>query len=214
MKKMNKLASLLLALAMCIALAVPALAYGEDAPSDEEVQFIPMSREAYIASKAAGENISYEEAEADVDSKIAAAIAAIPSTQAWSPDTTVDNHDTTYTSYGRIYKIYTHASGLSMRYSVEAVKLRSTQGANWIDLNTSSAWCQPDGSGNHNFIGTTSANLLSNTQIRLAVTGYFEISESLAASSSINLELFAYSVTVGKTVYYRDNVSDVHIERA
>lgn len=211
---MSRLASLLLALAMCIALAVPALFYGEDAPSGEEVQFIPMSREAYIASKAAGENISYEAAEADVDSKIAAAIAAIPSTQARSPDTTVDNHDTTYTSYGRICKVYTHASGLGMRYSVEAVKFRSAQDANWIDLNASSACCQPDGNGNHNFIGIASANLLSNTQIRLAVTGYFEISKSIDTSSSINPELFAYSVTVGNTAYYRDNVNDVHIEHA
>lgn len=33
-------------------------------------------------------------------------------------------------------------------------------------------------------------------------------------SGSINVDLFAYSVTVGNTVYYRDNVSDVHIEHA
>ncbi|MPM14577.1 hypothetical protein SDC9_60941 [bioreactor metagenome] len=210
----KKLTSLALALVMCLSLCVPAFAYNREESFDEKTYFVPMTREEYITSKATSQNMSYEAAAAELDEKIANAIAEIPSVRVWDPDTTVDNGDTTYTSYGRIYKVYTHASGLKMRYSAEAVKLRSTQGANWIEVNENSAWCQPEGSGNHNFIGNPTAKLLSNTQIRLAVTRYFEIAESTAISSGINLEFFSSSVSVGGTTYYRDNVNTSHIERA
>ncbi len=216
---MKKFLAFILSLTVVMSLSASAFAADASVPtafneslSDEH--FVPMTREEYLNSKAACENISYEEAEKELDAKIAEAKAALPSTLSWSSDTSVDNHDTTFTSYGRVYKIYTHRSGLKMRYSVEAVKLTSKQGAQWLDLNSGSTWCQPEGSGLHNFNGSVTANLLSKQDIRMAVTGYFEIAESDAISMGLNLEFFSYSTSVGGTVYHRDNISDSHIERA
>ena len=217
LSKFFRLITICMVIGSLIAVPVFASTLSDTTPPDDYTyseHFVPMTREEYLQSKVAHENISYEEAARDLDAKILAAAAALPAPLSWGSDTTVDNNDTTYTSYGRVYKIYTHASGLKMRYSVEAVKLRSPHGANWIEVNTGSAWCQPEGSGQYTFDGSVTANLIDNRTIRLAVTGYFEIEESVAVGMELNLELFSFSSSVGSTTYYRDNVSDVLIERA
>jgi hypothetical protein len=216
--------SIVLVLLMCLSLSGAALASDSGGSSDSE-QFVPMTREEYITSKAAGQGVDYETAEAELDAKIAAAVAALPtstiskpssgiSTRSWEIDTSIDNGDTTYTSYGRIYKIYTDPNGLKVRYSVDAVKLRSNHGAQWIEINASSAWVQPEGSTNYEFYGSPTANKISTTQVRLAVTGYFQLTKSEAVSGGINVGIANSTVTVSGTTYYRINASDVHIETA
>lgn len=210
----KRVASSVLAVIVCLSLSVHVFAANNTESHDEEYYFVPMSREEYITSKAAGQNISYGEAEAELDAKIAAAKAEIPNPMVWAPDTSVDNGDTTYTSYGRIYKVYTHASGLKMRYSVEAVKLRSYQGSMWIEINENSTWCQPEGNGRYTFSGVTTATMISKTQVRLAVTGYFEITKSNALAAGINIGLLSFSTSNGSEIYYRNNIDDHHIETA
>lgn len=217
LSKFFRLITICMVIGSLIAVPVFASTLSDTTPPDDYTyseHFVPMTREEYLQSKVAHENISYEEAARDLDAKILAAAAALPAPLSWSSDTTVDNNDTTYTSYGRVYKIYTHASGLRMRYSVEAVKLRSPHGANWIEVNTGSAWCQPEGSGQYTFDGSVTANMIDRQTIRMAVTGYFEIERTEAIDMGIDLELFSFSHSVGFVTYYRDNVSDVLLERA
>lgn len=217
LSKFFRLITICMVISSLIAVPVFASTLSDTIPPDDYTyseHFVPMTREEYLQSKAAHESISYEEAAQDLDAKILAAAAALPAPLSWAPDTTVDNHDTTYTSYGRVYKVYTYASGLKMRYSVEAVKLRSPHGANWVEVNAGSAWCQPEGSGQYDFDGSVTANMIDRQTIRLAVTGYFEIEKTVAIDMGIDLEIFSSSYSVGSVIYYRGNVSDVLLEYA
>lgn len=231
MKKFFKFFSVFLALVL-LATALPVAAYEDESLSEHIMTvddfcgseyFTPMTREEYIANKATIEGITYSEAEAIVDQKVDAAIAALPATtvdagnamvspSSWIGDTTVTNKDGTFTIYGRVSSIYTHTSGLKALYYTQAVAVASHYGKTWADC-TSVGNAEPYGSGNFQFIGTCSANLISTTQIRLVLNGYFQIAKTIAENSGIS-NYFSYSTTVGTTTYLRANIYTTHIERS
>ena len=79
-------------------------------------------------------------------------------------------------------------------------------------MDSSSGGCDPYGSGVFTFSGTVSANLVSTSQLRMTLSGVFEIAEDVAVDTGVNLSFFSSSVTVGQTRYYRDNIYTSHIE--
>lgn len=180
-----------------------------DAMESENFQVV--TRTEYISELAASKNITYEQAEKIVDSEIAEAKSSMPSTFAWQGDTMHDNGDTTTTVYGRVYSDYQHPSGMKLRYSVQAVLIRTHYGAQWASCNSTGTIIP--GSGQYTFSGNCTASIISNTQLRLVAEGYFEIAQSVAESVGVNLEVLDYSYSVGSTVYYRGEVYNTHVER-
>lgn len=189
--------------------------------------FTPISREEYIATKAERAGITYAEAEQLTDANISAAIDALPTNPGpstnlgprdsgirpatWQGDYTVTNPGGTFAIYGRVYAIYTHASGLKAIYEVQAVALASHYGKNWAECSPAGT-ARPYGSGAFTFDGNCTANLVSTTQLRMTISGYFSIEQNIAISSGVNLKFFNYSATVGNTKYYRDHIYGTHIE--
>lgn len=182
--------------------------------SNEEFSFVPMTREEYIKSKALHQNMSYAEAEAELDSKIAA-MQNIPTPLEWEPNKpSIDNGDTTYSVYGRVFKVYTDPAGFKVYYSVEAVKLTSNYGDNWVEILPESVYCTPYGNGVFKLEDKkVTAVLVSRLELRLSMIATVYITESHATSAGFNLELFSGSQTIGGEVYYRKMIEEVHIER-
>lgn len=48
--------------------------------------------------------------------------------------------------------------------------------------------------------------------LRMTLSGYFDVSQEVAESMWINLELFGESYTISGLYHYRDNVYSSHIE--
>lgn len=176
----------------------------------ESENFQVMTRTEYISELASSKNITYEQAEKIVDSDIAEAKSSMPNTLAWQGDTMHDNGDTTTTVYGRVYADYQHPSGMSLRYSVQAVLLRTHYGAQWISCNSSGTIIP--GSGRYTFSGNCTASIIATRQLRLVVEGYFEIASSVAESIGVDIDVLNYSYSVGWTQYYRGEVYKTHIE--
>lgn len=130
----------------------------------------------------------------------------------WEGDTSVGNGDDTVTIYGRVSQIYEHKSGLEAIYYVQAVAIASHYGQTWADCD-STGGADPYGSGEFTFTGSTTANIIDSTRLRMTLSGYFEIAESEADSNGINLEFFSSSYTIGSTTYYRDNIYTSHTEK-
>lgn len=218
MKRTKKLLAMALALVMCLSLCVPALACDNNEEPvvealGEDTYFVHTTREEYIAAKADRQNISYEEAEAELEAKLSAAIAAIPSPAAWDGLSTTDNGDTTYTTYGWIYKIYTHSSGVQVKYGTYAVKLRSYQGSMWYDLDEI-GFCDPYNSGTFTAGGSVRATLESPQKVVVVMTGYFDISRDVAIEYGFDLEILSVGSSSSATDHYRCSISDSFVERA
>ena len=110
--KKEKILSAVMAATMACSMATPALANDTVdtlnsesnivvAASDvmDEGNFRPLSREEYLQRKAANLGISFEEAAADLDAKIAALDAKNPAPQSWRGDYTETNKDGTCLLY-------------------------------------------------------------------------------------------------------------------
>lgn len=177
-----------------------------------DASFETITREEYIADKARHENISYTEAEQFVDANIKRAARAIaPITpNLWEGDTSVGNGDETVTIYGRVSQIYEDDCGLSAIYYVQAVVVASHYRQTWADCD-STGGADPYGAGTFTFSGSTTANIIDSTRLRMTLSGYFEIAQSVAEDTGISLEFFSSSVTVFGTTYYRDNIYTSHI---
>lgn len=212
--KTNRVLSLLLVLVIIgSGFIMPVSAYENNDELDTCLcaeHFETMTREEYIQGIAATNNISFEEAEQQVDSDIEEALAKIPSTLSWIGDTTVSNGDTTYTVYGRVTQKYEDASGMTVTYQVQAVLIKSVYGSTWASCNSTGTTVP--GSGGYTFSGSCEASIISNRQLRMTLTGYFEVSTSLAHQLSFDLELFQYSHSIGNDQYYRRSVYDSKIE--
>lgn len=216
MKKATRLFSMFFAICLTFSCVnVQAITVDDPAKTNTVIEcpenFIPISREEYIRTKSEKEGITYEEAEAIVDKDIENAKASLPAPNTWDDDHIVTNPNGTFTLYGRIYKIYTHKSGLKAQYEVQAVMVASHYGKSWASCDaTGSAF--PYGGGYFDFEGDCTASKISNTEIRMTLSGYFDIEESVATDMGINVELFSFSTSVGNTYHYRDNIYDTHME--
>lgn len=204
--------------AICIILScfnVQAIA--ADVPTEAETgmqypeNFIPISREEYIRTKSEKEGITYAEAEAIVDENIAKAKASLPAPISWENDTIVTNPNGTFTLYGRVFAIYRHESSLMAKYEVQAVMVASHYGRSWAEC-SSTGRASPYGNGYFDFEGDCSAWMISTTDIRMTLSGSFDIEESYANDLNIDLKLFGYGYTLGNTYHYRTDIYSTHIE--
>ena len=199
--------------------AVPAASAAEDSSglspdaALDSGSFEPITRQAYISTKAQQLGISYAEAEAIVDDKIAAAKSSLTGLApcSWEGDHTETNPDGTFTIYGRVSFIHEDPCGLEVICDVQAVMIASHYGKTWVDCNENGQ-VLPYGSGTFTFIGSCSASIVSTTELRIAASGNFEIAEEVMDQLDVNAEFFGYSHSVGTTRYYRCNTYFTHIE--
>lgn len=211
MKKAVRFGCLFLSLLICLSCTLfPASA--ADTATSSESSFVPITREEYILEKAHLEGITYSEAEAQLDAKLAEAYGNLVSPFSWVGDTSVDNGDTTRTVYGRIKKTFTYKSKFEANCVVNAVMISSNYGSNWVDCN-STGTVSP-GSGNYDFIGQCTARIISTSQVRLALDGYFQVETSIAAGMNLGPSAFQSTISIGGVDYYRATVEYTHIEKA
>ncbi len=184
----------------------------------DDTLFEEITREEYLQHKAEREGISYEQAAEIVDAAIENTLDSLPSPispMAWQGTDIFDNGDATYTIYGRVYSTHNSIMGMSVHYETEAVKVYHHYGSYWIDC-VSTGTVYPTGSGVYTFTGTVSATIISSdiTQLRMALSGYYQVEADLALDAGYEVGDFSVSVTIGTTVYFRKNVYTTMIEHA
>lgn len=160
-----------------------------EAPSS----FVPIRRTDYIQAKAEQAGISREDAEALVD--------AGDSTQ--PADASV--------SYGQVSEVYTHESGLQAVYTVQAVVVASSGGLRWADCNGAGT-ASVLGDGPFTFEGSCTARVVSSTDLRMTLSGYFDLARDLAQETGITVDLLSFSVTPRSTYHIRESVYTTHLE--
>ena len=176
-------------------------------------------KDLFQSDKAEREGISYEEAEQIVDAAIASALENLPasvSPMSWVGDETVPNGDSTYTIYGQVTGVHNSIMNMSALYGTQAVKLYHHYGSYWIDV-TSSGYAYANTSGAYEFVsGQVTGTILQgdNTKLRLTLAGYFQVESSVAINAGYSSASFDVSVTIGTTVYFRDNIYTTMIEIA
>lgn len=172
--------------------------------------FEPMTREKYISELASTEGITYVEAEAKVDADMEAALASLPAPLSWEQDSTVDKGSGVYWNYGRVISTFTHATGLTVSFSVQAIMLRTQYGTNWVSCSSTGTYYP--GSGNFTFHGGVTASLISTTQLRMVLDGYIQIKRTIANSLGLNIAEFSGSTTISGEQYLRDEAYKAHTE--
>lgn len=167
---------------------------GQAAPAPEAPNsFVPIRRTDYIQAKAEQAGISYEDAEALVD-------AGEP-TQPTAASV----------SYGQVSEVYTHESGLQAVYTVQTVVVASSGGLRWADCNGAGT-ASVLGDGPFTFEGSCTAQVVSPTDLRMTLSGYFDLARDLAQETGITVDLLSFSVTPRSTYHIRESVYTTHLE--
>lgn len=217
MKKIFSFALALMLVVTMLPLSVCASTEKAAAPlptsyDDSSFTFIPISREEYITEFASSKGISYKDAEKIIDKCISDAVAQIPQPNAWEPDTSIDNGDTTDTVYGRVYGQFKHTSGLKISYSMQAIQITSNYGGTWVSC--SSPGKVYPGSGEYTFNGSCTGSIINTTTLRVVLEGVFEVEREIALNLGINLDYLEFGYTGGSKTYYRTEVYKVYNEKS
>ena len=171
---------------------------GQAAPAPEAPNsFVPIRRTDYIQAKAEQAGISYEDAEALVDAGIEAAMAALAGEDAGEPT----QPTAASVSYGQVSDVYT----------VQAVVVVSSGGLRWADCNGAGT-ASVLGDGPFTFEGSCTAQVVSSTDLRMALSGYFDLARDLAQETGITVDLLSFSVTPRSTYHIRESVYTTHLE--
>lgn len=201
MKK--RFASLVLALAMFVTLMPATLAAGTDHDSCE---FVELTREQYIASKAGALGISFEEAEALVDENIMQTLAMIPAPLDGFEATggSTDQYGVN-TAYG--YIVYTKdvpntARLLKVRMSVYAIVISGPPGRYVSEIG--SVTVLPGSSGEYTLDATGDARISSDKQsVYISADGNAEIAETEARNIGFSTELISIGKSSSSSFYLR-----------
>ena len=181
---------------------------GQTGPVPEaSSSFVPIRRTDYIQAKAEQAGISYEDAEALVDTGIEAAIAALAGADVGDSTRPAD----AAVSYGQVSEVYTHESGLQAVYTVQAVAVASSGGLRWADCNGAGT-ASVLGGGPFTFEGSCTARVVSPTDLRMTLSGYFDLAKDLAQETGITVDLLSFSVTPTSTYHIRESVYTTHLE--
>ena len=181
---------------------------GQAAPAPEAPNsFVPIRRTDYIQAKAEQAGISREDAEALVDAGIEAAMVSLAGEDAGDSTQPADAS----VSYGQVSEVYTHESGLQAVYTVQAVVVASSGGLRWADCNGAGT-ASVLGDGPFTFEGSCTARVVSSTDLRMALSGYFDLARDLAQETGITVDLLSFSVTPRSTYHIRESVYTTHLE--
>lgn len=129
----------------------------------------------------------------------------------WTQNYAVTLPDGTSELHGFV-KFDSYFGLMSIRTVVPAVmRGESHYGYTWYSVDSDAATSLPR-SGNYEYEGRVTTNIVSARELYIAVFGNYTVSEENALSMGFSLEVFESSYTVGTTVYYRYYDEDTHIE--
>lgn len=92
----------------------------------------------------------------------------------WTDDLITDNGDSTRTVSRIIRREFTSQDGYTIRCSIPVTVISCPYGSTWAECDSIGA-IVCTGDGNYEFIGCCHAVIVSPTQLRIAVDGYFKL---------------------------------------